>query len=405
MQDNQDYDVVVVGARCGGAPSAMLLARQGHRVLLLDRAPFPSDTLSTLYIQQPGVALLDEWGLLAKVRDSGCPTIDEVVYRLGDVSVSGCATPVRGIRGAYAPLRIILDQILVDGAIAAGVEFADRTRVTALRRDGAGRVTGVVCRTGPDGPEVTVRCALLVGADGMRSTVADLVGAPKVVEHPKLTCAYYALWEGVPSAFEMYEGDTGWIAAVPTNDATLVAAYHPQDRFDEVRHRAREAYLTAVRDNALGLHERLRAGRQSGALHGTGDQQNYFRQAGGPGWALVGDAGHHKDSLTARGIGDAFLQARLLAEHAGPHLGDGADPAALDAAVAGYGAARDAALTEAYQGTIMLAQVAAREQRRALLRVISQDAALTQQYFDTVAGLRRPAELYTPALLSKLQAT
>nr|BFE59950.1 NAD(P)/FAD-dependent oxidoreductase [Dactylosporangium thailandense] len=398
------YDVVVVGARCAGAPVAMLLARAGRRVLLLERGTLPSDKLSTLYIQQPGVALLRRWGLLDAVRDSGCPPLERVVYELGDVRLAGCASPVDGERAAYAPRRFVLDAILADAAVAAGAELRQRCRVTALLRDGE-RVTGVEYRRSddPDAEPVRVRARLVVGADGMRSSVAELAGAEKLVEHPRLTCAYYAIWSRFPADFELYEGPTGWVSAVPTNDAVLVSAYYPQDRFEEVRHDAQRHYLDNVRTNAPGLFARLGGATQLETLQGTGDQQNFFRRAHGPGWALTGDAGHHKDSLTARGIGDAFLQAQLLAERVAPALGSpGAPDEALDTALADYAAERDRRLTESYQGTLLVAQAAAREQRKALLAAVGRSEELTQVYFDAVAGLRSPTELYTPQLQAML---
>ncbi|MFF0655717.1 MULTISPECIES: NAD(P)/FAD-dependent oxidoreductase [Micromonospora] len=389
------YDVVVVGARCAGAPTAMLLARQGHRVLLLDRSAFPADKLSTLYIQQPGVARLARWGLLDALRATGCPPLDHVVYELGDVRVEGCCSGIDGIRAAYAPRRSILDPLLAGAAVDAGAEFRDDCRVTGLLWEDD-RVVGVRTDRGDE------RAALVVGADGMRSTVAGLVNAPTTTAHPPLTCAYYAFWDGPETHFEMYEGDTGWVSAVPTNDgAVLIAAYYPQQRFDEVRHDARAAYLDNVRTNAPRLYEQMERGRRLGAVHGTGDQQNFFRRAHGPGWALAGDAGHHKDSLTARGISDAFMQADLLAESVGEHL---EDRTRLDAALAEYDREREQRLMENYQATLLVAQAEARDKRRALLRAVGSSPELTTRYFDAVAGIVSLRELYTPELMALMSA-
>ncbi|XVV00803.1 NAD(P)/FAD-dependent oxidoreductase [Actinosynnema sp. CA-248983] len=390
------YDVIVVGARCAGAPTALLFARRGYRVLLVDRGKFPSDKLSTLYIQQPGVARLAKWGVLDAVRASGCPPLDHVVYELGDVRVEGCSTGVDGHRAAYAPRRDVLDQILVDAAVAAGVEFRDDCRVTELCRDGD-RVVGVRCDGGARG-STREDAALVVGADGMRSAVADLVGAPKTTEHPPLTCAYYTYWRGPKTHFEMYEGDTGWVSAVPTNDElVLVAAYAPQHRFDEIRLDAWRSYLDLVRLNAPKLHAQVLRAEQAGKLHGTGDQQNFFRLAHGPGWALVGDAGHHKDSLTARGISDAFMQAELLVETVADAVGD---PERLDAALAEYDRVRVERLSENYAATLLIAQEEARPKRRALLAAVGTSPELTTRYFDAVAGVVPVRELYTPELMA-----
>ncbi|WP_433498376.1 NAD(P)/FAD-dependent oxidoreductase [Sphaerimonospora sp. CA-214678] len=392
------YDVIVVGARCAGAPTAMLFARAGYRVLLLDRAKPGADTLSTLYIQQPGVARLARWGLLDAVRASGCPPLERVVYRMGaDLRLEGCAGPLDGNRAAYAPRRHILDPILVEGAVAAGAEFRDRCPVEGLLMEDD-RVAGVRF-TDPDGRTQEARARLVVGADGMRSTVAELAGAATTIEHPRLTCAYYSYWNPVQADFELYEGETGWVSAVPTNDAVLVSAYFPQDRFHEVRGRAQDAYIENIRDNAPDLFARLAGAEQVDRLHGTGDQRNFFRQPAGPGWVLVGDAGHHKDSLTARGIGDAFWQAELLVGLVGDGL---ADPGRLESALKAFAEERDRELMDVYMGTLLVARAEARDKRRALLRAVGTSPELTQRYFDTVAGISPLKQLYTPELLALL---
>lgn len=393
------FDAIVVGARCAGAPTAMLLARAGHRVLMLDRAAFPSDTLSTHLIHQPGVAALARWGLLETVRASGCPPLDRAVYEVADIRLEGCARGVEGQRAGYAPRRHVLDAILVNAASAAGVDFRDRTSVTRLLRDDTGRVIGVEGKH--RGRSFSERAHLVIGADGMRSTVARLSRARYTVQDPKLTCAYYTYWEDVPAALELYEKPSSWVAAVPTNDdATLVLAYFPQSRFEEVRTNTRHAYLGQIRTTAPALYERLHGKRRIERLRGTGDQQNFFRQATGPGWALVGDAGHHKDSITARGMSDAFLQAESLARRVGGRLCG--DPQQLDQALQDYAEDRDASLTPGYESTLAVAQLAPHEQRLSLLRAVETDPDLTAIYFDMVAGIETVSALYTPKLLALL---
>ncbi|GGP78990.1 FAD-dependent oxidoreductase [Saccharothrix coeruleofusca] len=390
-----DYDVVVVGARVAGAPAAMLFARRGHRVLLLDRAVFPADTLSTLYIQQPGVARLARWGLLEEVRATGCPPLDHVVYELEGIRVEGCSSGVDGIRAAYAPRRHLLDGILADAAAAAGAEVLAGHEVVDLVREGE-RVTGVRHRS-PDGGVATATARLVVGADGMRSAVARLAGAATAVERPRLTCAYYSFWQGLDAVFEMYEGPTGWVATVPTNDAVLVSAYFPQGRFERVRKDALDSYTRCIEDNAPALFERLLGKQRLERLYGTGDQRNFFRQARGPGWALIGDAGHHKDSLTAQGIGDAFMQAELLVDSVADGL---ADEAALTAGLAAFAEERDRRLTPYFNATLLVAQAEGREQRRALLAALAEHPDHTQRYFDAVAGILPLEQLYTPELMA-----
>jgi flavin-dependent dehydrogenase len=392
------YDAIVVGARCAGSPTAMLLARAGYRVLLLDRAEFPSDTLSTHLVHPPGVAALARWGLLDRVRDSGCPPLARATYEVADVRLEGCGRGVDGQQAWYAPRRHVLDAILVDAAVAAGADFRGRCSVTGLLRDATGRVVGVEARH--RGQRFTARAPLVIGADGMRSAVARLCGAPYTVHDPRLTCAYYTYWTGLPAEFELYERPGGWVGAVRTHDdATLVLAYVPQSRFDEVRADAMRAYEAQVRATAPALYARMRDARQVERLRGTGDQQNFFRQAHGPGWALVGDAAHHKDSLTARGISDAFLQAETLVGHVTPHLGD---PVRQDDALHRYAGDRDRLLTEGYQATLAVARLETPESRLSLLRAVQSDPELTTTYFDMVAGAASASALYTPRLLAML---
>ncbi|MER6615473.1 FAD-dependent oxidoreductase [Streptomyces xantholiticus] len=393
------FDAIVVGARCAGAPTAMLLARSGHRVLMLDRAGFPSDTLSTHLIHQPGVAALARWGVLETVRATGCPPLDRAVYEVADIRLEGCAQGVEGQRAGYAPRRHVLDAVLADAAVAAGVDFRERCSVTRLLHDDAGRVVGVEGRH--DGRSFTERAHLVIGADGMRSTVARLAKADFTVRDPRLTCAYYGYWEDVPATLELYESPGSWVATVPTNnEATLVLAYFPQARFEEVRTDPRAAYLRQIRATAPALYERLDGKRRVERLRGTGDQQNFFRRATGSGWALVGDAGHHKDSITARGISDAFLQAEALTRHVGGLLGG--DPDKLDQALRSYADERDTSLAPGYQATLSAAQLAPHEQRLSLLRAVSKDPELTSVYFDMVAGVGTVSALYTPKLLALL---
>jgi flavin-dependent dehydrogenase len=382
------YDVIVVGARCAGATTALLFARRGYRVLLIDRAVFPRDTLSTLYIQQPGVAKLAGWGLLDRVAASGCPPLDHVTYDVDGVRLAGCSRPVDGIGSAYAPRRDVLDPILAAAAVEAGVEFRAGCAFEDVVWSGD-RVVGVRHRS-PGGGSVTERATLVVGADGRRSPVAAKVGAATLVEDPPRTCVYYTYWAGVSDHFELYETTGQWVGAVPTNGgATLVQAYFPQSSFDRVRADAMTAYLENVRTVAPDLYDRMLAGGRLDRLYGTGDQQNFFRTAAGPGWALVGDAGHHKDSITARGITHAFLQAQLLTDL----IGDGlADEPRRARALAEFGRQRDDALIDEYRDTLAVAKLSTPPYRVSMLRDIAADPARTERFLSRMSGALRPGE-------------
>ncbi|GGS25169.1 FAD-dependent oxidoreductase [Streptomyces aureoverticillatus] len=391
------YDVIVIGARCAGSPTAMLFAQQGYRVLLLEKARFPQDTLSSHYIHQPGVALLNQWGLLDKLIDAGCRPINHQSYEAPGVRLDGFSLPVDGQRTTYAPRRYVLDPILADGAVAAGVEFRQSCAVTDLLFEGD-RVVGVRYTT-PGGAEATDRARLVVGADGMRSLVARKVGAPNVIEHPRQTCTYYSYWSGVPSHFELYARPGRWIGVIPTNDdLTLLMAYFPQDEFSQTRKDVEPAYLDAFRTTAPELYERMQAGERVEQLYGTGHQENFFRKAYGPGWALVGDAVNHKDSITARGITEAFLQAQTLTEHIGQDLHD---DAALEEALEAYEEDLDENHTSFYQAALNVAELKP-EGRTEMLQKLVGHQDLIDRYFSTLSGACSIDDFYNTELLTLL---
>lgn len=391
------YDVIVVGARCAGSPAAMLLARAGYRVLLLDKARFPRDTLSTHYIHQPGIARLGHWGVLGDVAATGCPPIDRVVYQVEDVRLEGRSWPVDGYGSAYAPRRHRLDPVLASAAVAAGVEFREGCQVEGLLFDGD-RVAGVRCRSA--GATFEERAALVVGADGMRSTVAALVSAPVTLEGARRSCVYFSYWEDLPATFEIYQRPGRLVGTVPTNDGrTLVGAYFPQAEFDGIRGDAMAAFLSSVRTTAPEVYERLRDARQAERLYGTGDQRNFFRQAAGPGWVLLGDAGYHKDSIGNSGITDAFLQVQSLVDHVGERLGD---PVALDAALRRFSADRDDRFLGQFHGTMRAAELSVAPERVELLRAISGRQDLVDQFFSTLSGACDMDDFYTDELLDVL---
>jgi flavin-dependent dehydrogenase len=382
------YDVIIVGARVAGSATALLAARAGLRVLVVERKTFPADTLSTNYIHQPGCARLARWGVLDRVIASGCPPIPTTRFQVQDIVIEGGVTGYHGQIDSYAPRRHVLDSILVTMAAEAGAEVRERHAAIGLIRQ-HGRVSGIEIQ-GPDGSIKQERARLVVGADGMRSSIARLVGADTIIEEPRLTCVYYTFWAGLDCGYELYEGAAAWVGAIPTHDAILVATYFPQERFNRIRSNAMQAHLDAVRTTAPALFGRMSAARQTDRLWGTGDQQNFFRAACGPGWALVGDAGHHKDSITARGITDAIVQAELLVARI---VGNVADPERLDAALGFFAADRDDLMMPGYRATVASAKLEHHEQRLPILRAVAANRRWTHLYFDVVAGIRPFAEL------------
>ncbi|MFF5315505.1 NAD(P)/FAD-dependent oxidoreductase [Streptomyces massasporeus] len=391
------YDVIVIGARCAGSPTAMLFAQQGYRVLLLEKVTFPQDTLSSHYIHMQGVALLNKWGLLDKVRDSGCTPITRESYEAPGVRVEGFSLPIDGLTTTYAPRRYVLDPILAHGAVAAGVEFREGCAVNDLVWEDD-RVVGVRYTT-PGGAEATDRARLVVGADGMRSLVARKVGAPKVIEHPRATCVYYSYWSGVPSIFELYERPDRWVAAVPTNDdRKLIMTYFPQADYNEVRKDVEPAYLEAVRTTAPDLYERMQGGERVEQMYGTGHQENFFRKAYGPGWVLVGDAVNHKDSITARGITEAWVQAQTLTDCIGERLHD---DAALNRALRRYENNLGNEALSQYQGALNVAELKP-EGRTEMLRKLVGHQEHIDRYFSTLSGAISIDDFYNDELLTLL---
>ncbi|MGW8765232.1 NAD(P)/FAD-dependent oxidoreductase [Streptomyces sp. NPDC055815] len=348
------YDVIVVGARIAGASTAMLMARAGYRVLMVDRDRVVRDALSTLYIHPSGVAALHRWNVLPEVVATGCPPLDRIRHTAGETVLEGTPDRTGGVHAAYAPRRRLLDPILIGAAVDAGVEYRPNTSVNDLLFED-GRVVGVRTGSVQGGAEHTERAHLVVGADGMRSTVAAGVRAPVLLQDPHHTCVYYTFWSDLPPRLRTFEAPGRRVATIPTNDgATLVAAYFRQAQFAAVRGDALNALLAQVGTTAPEVREEMAAGRRLEHVHGTGDQRNFFREAQGPGWVLVGDAGHHKDSITARGITDAFCQAQLLADCVGEDL---RDPESLSIALKRFAEQRLDALLPVYRGTLEAARM------------------------------------------------
>ena len=308
-QVTRRYDAIIVGARCAGAATAMLLAGKGYDVLLVDRASFPSDTVSTHVIHPPGLTALRRWGLLDDLVATGCPWLPEYSFDFGPTVITGTPGGADGTAGGYAPRRIVLDELLVRAAQKTGAELREGFSVTELIVDG-GRVIGVRGHA-RGGLEVSEYARVVIGADGAHSRVAEQVNARRYREVPVLASAYYAYWSSVP-----VEG-ARWIlrpgrgfGLIPTNDGlTLILAAWPQAEVAQVKQDLQGSYRREV---LAALGEWLDGGRQETRVVGQG-VPNRFRTPYGPGWALVGDAGYAKDPVTAQGISDAFHCAEMCA--------------------------------------------------------------------------------------------
>ncbi|HEX8219633.1 MAG TPA: NAD(P)/FAD-dependent oxidoreductase [Chloroflexia bacterium] len=309
------YDAIVVGARCAGSPTAMLLARKGYRVLLVDRATFPSDSMRNHFVRIGGIGHLHKWGLLDRVVATGCPPVRQVISDFGDFPLPEATSPVGDVDAEYAPRRMVLDKILVDAASEAGAEVREGFSVSEVLFED-GRAVGIRGKA-KGGATVTENAPIVIGADGLHSIVAKAVDAPKYNEKPALTCGYYSYWSGLPcDALEIFYRwqPAHLILAFPTNfDLTCVAVQLPSSQFGEFRLDVERNFMEIL-DLAPRMAERVRAGHREERFYGTGDLPNFFRKPYGPGWALVGDAGYHKDPISARGVSDAMRDAELLAE-------------------------------------------------------------------------------------------
>ncbi|MGI8856434.1 MAG: NAD(P)/FAD-dependent oxidoreductase [Thermomicrobiales bacterium] len=307
------YDAIIVGARCAGSPTALLLARKGYRVLLLDRHAFPSDSINNHFIQLPGVRQLQRWGLLDQVAASNAPPIRVISTDLGDYLLPTSVEPLEGTDAHYAPRRFVLDTLLVKAAVAAGAELREHFTVQEIIWDGD-RVVGVRGRAN-GGVTVAEYGRIVVGADGARSIVAQAVQAPVYHERPMLTFSYYSYYSGVPmDRIEIYRRPGRAHINFPTNNGLIcVAIQEPIDGFRTFRTDIEGHFLRAL-DSIPALSERVRAGRREEHWYGTAALPNFFRKPYGPGWALVGDAGYTKDPMLAQGISDAFRDAETLAE-------------------------------------------------------------------------------------------
>jgi flavin-dependent dehydrogenase len=307
-------DAVVVGARCAGAATAMLLARAGARVVLVERGVYGTDTLSTHALMRGAVLQLHRWGILPGIVAAGTPRVLSTTFSYPAHEITVPIEPKFGVEALYAPRRALLDRTLVDAAIASGAEVRYGVRVDDVIFDEDGRVRGITAQAGAG--RQRIEADLVIGADGLRSTIAQRVGAPNIVEGHHAAGVLYSYWENLPvEGYNWRFRQGASIGAIPTNDgATCVFASIPSRRFPvEVHGDAISAYRRLVREVSVAFDARLDGARRVEPVRGFGGHAGFIKRGVGPGWALVGDAGYFKDPLTAHGITDALRDAELLA--------------------------------------------------------------------------------------------
>ncbi|SPM26688.1 NAD(P)/FAD-dependent oxidoreductase [Mycobacterium terramassiliense] len=392
------FDVVVVGARCAGSPLATVLARRGLSVCLIDRARFPSDTPSTHIIQPSGVQVLERLGVLEAVLAAGAVPLDRMTMVIDDaVRIEATADPAITTPRGVCVRRVTLDALLVDAAAAAGADVRTGLRVTNLLIED-GRVTGVNTATG------AIHGRLVVGADGRHSTIATLAGARE----------YHVAAPGKMFAWAYFEhvrdregharlgrrGDLAFLAG-PTDGDLYMAAIGIDMAKQAEFHANRDANFTAGLRAWPELADVVGDGRRVGPIRVVTNWHGYFREAAGPGWVLVGDAGHFKDPSPGQGIGDAFRQACRLARSIEDGLGD----TSPDEATRRWWQWRD---DDAYEMHWLAHDFgtpgASTPLNTRLMKEVAADPVATQMLLGVLNHDVRPSQLFTPRLVLRAAA-
>lgn len=393
------FDVVVVGARCAGSPLATRLAQGGLSVALVDRAIFPSDTPSTHIVQAEGIACLGRLGVLDEVVATGAPWLERASLRLDDVVVSVPWPTRAGDPGpSLCVRRTLLDAILVERVARAGVSVQVGTSVTGLVHDD-GRVGGVRVRS--DGGETVLRAGLVVGADGRDSTVARLVGARRYHVVPNQRFAYWAYYDGArwepPAGLTIERWGTEFVVGCPTDSGLyLVILFPPVDRRAEFRGDAQAAFDATV-GRCPTVADVVAGARRVGRLSAVLSHEAFFRTSSGPGWALVGDAGHFKDPAPGQGISDALRQVERLAPAVTGAWDDG-----LDAAVRRWARWRNADAYEMHWfATDLGAGGAVPQVLVEIVRGMLDTPDGGRRMFDVFNHRERPSSILTPLQLAR----
>ncbi len=307
------YDAVIAGARCAGAATALLLARSGAKVLMIDRQAYGSDTLSTHALTRAAVLQLTRWGLISDIMAAGAPAIRSTTFHYGSEAIRVAIKPEHGVECLFAPRRTVLDRLLVDAARMAGADVRHGVLLSGLLFAPDGRVIGVSLKDA-SGSSMTVRSDIVIGADGRQSSVAQLVKARAYVEGSHASGIVFGYFENLPQDGSHWRFTKNAAAGViPTNAGHCVFAAVPAHQFSATfRGDVRRGFLKVLEASSPELRECVERGTLMGRLRGFGGAPACLRQCHGAGWALVGDAGYFKDPLTAHGITDALRDADLL---------------------------------------------------------------------------------------------
>jgi flavin-dependent dehydrogenase len=354
-----DYDIVIVGGRPAGATLAARLGAAGHRVLLLDRATFPSlpSVPSSPVLYPSAMALLDELGIPEADYRACLQPMTHLGFVFEGYFETMLAVPDMWGRKHVCGLdRYGFDEVLWRNvARYPSVEQREGFAVTELVRDANGRVVGVI-GSERGGQAQELRARAVVGADGRFSLVARKVEAPILEqEAERVSTCYFADWEGVApfrdgvSCAHIHTTGRGVdVPFFPMPRGRMNINIHVRADRAAVNGDAQRYYLDTIR-SVPSAAKLIEGARQVTELLGVKRVGNGYRQSSGPGWVLVGDAVHYKDPADGQGIYDAMLGAKLLAEQLGAWL---TGERRWDAAMAEYQRTLHAATHPMYLETV-----------------------------------------------------
>ena len=348
------YDAIVIGARCAGSPAAMLLARRGFKVLLVDKATFPSDTISTHILWPHGAEILGRWGLLQRLAATGVPPIcRRMTFDVGPFALRGTIPDANGGRGGFCPRRTVLDALLINAAAESGADVREGFTVDELLM-ADDTVIGI--RGHAKGMKsIEERARIVIGADGVNSFVARTARAPEYDAQPVAACAYYSYFSGIrQDDIELYVREHVAFGGAPTNGGLhLVMVNWPTRDFPKIRTDV-DGHVWRALEAAPDFLARVREGRREEKWYGTAGVPGYLRKPYGKGWALVGDASYNRDPITAQGISDAFIDAEAVVAALSAGF---SDSGVFDESLAAHEAARNERVRPMYEFTTHLASL------------------------------------------------
>jgi len=390
----QSYDAVIVGARCAGSPLATRLAERGWSVLIVDREPPPADTLSTHYLFPNTLSRLLELGALGRIEAQHRLNPLHYAVRVLGEEVTGPFTPVDGFDRMCGVTRPVLDVALLDVAIAAGAETRFGERVTGLLGAGSAEdpVRGVELESGE-----RIEARWVLGADGRASTVAGLLGLEKQRPIAGEIGIMLAYWRGLPASdsFRVEVLESASLSWGQCEDDVSILMLGVPAELTRGNAEQRQRLFTS----SLGQFEWFDPNILDGAEQVSPIRvapetmlRGFFRQATGPGWALVGDAGHFKHPSTAQGISDAIEQALHVADAL---TGPGED-------LSDYEAWRDERAREHYEWSFDYSRLPRPEVTRPIFAGLAADPEAGQAFRDTFTRLTRPrTDVLTPERLAR----